>query len=83
MCLPYELKAPKLLGSIRLITSPKIEIRLTDTGNAIRIAQIYGLDQAEGSNAHMSDKEYPRWREVWGAMIFLDTSVRLRAHLPS
>jgi hypothetical protein len=36
---------------------------------------MHRIDLAREENSQLTDKEYSRWRDVWRAMLFLDTLV--------
>lgn len=50
-------------------------VDLPRLGTAIRVAQTHRIDLGRGHCPHLSDAEYARWRQVWRAIIFIDTSV--------
>jgi hypothetical protein len=50
-------------------------VDLPRLGTAIRVAQTYHIDLGREHCPHLSDAEYARWRQVWRAIIFFDTSV--------
>jgi hypothetical protein len=57
-----------LLLAERIVDLPRL-------GTAIRVAQTHRIDLGRGYCPHLSDAEYARWRQVWRAIIFIDTSV--------
>jgi hypothetical protein len=57
-----------LLLAERIVNLPRL-------GTAIRVAQTHRIDLGRGYCPHLSDAEYARWRQVWRAIIFIDTSV--------
>lgn len=69
---PLWVVPPMLLICLYSMSSKPKTCWLT-LGAAIRIAQVHNLDMERHSCPSLLEEEYGRWREVWRAMISLDS----------
>lgn len=71
-----------ILGELHTFRAGRSRLNNRLTGLAIRVAQTYRIDLQREQCPQLSDADYSRWREVWRAIIFLDTSVSLLTPFP-